>query len=73
VNLILSITDPRGRFVSDLNIDDLMVLDNHKSPEKLDYFQAQTNLPLHVILAIDVSSSIRARLHFEQQAASTFS
>jgi Ca-activated chloride channel homolog len=72
VNLILSITDPKGRFVSDLTADDLKVLDNHKSPAKWTYFQARTNLPLHVILAIDVSSSIRARLHFEQQAASTF-
>jgi Ca-activated chloride channel family protein len=72
VNLILSITDSKGKFVSDLTADDLKVLDNHKSPEKWNYFQARTNLPLHVILAIDVSSSIRARLHFEQRAASTF-
>jgi Ca-activated chloride channel family protein len=72
VNLILSVTDPKGRFVSDLTADDLKVFDNHKSPEKWNYFQARTNLPLDVILAIDVSSSIRARLHFEQQAASTF-
>jgi Ca-activated chloride channel homolog len=72
VNLILSITDQKGRFVSDLVADDLKVLDDHKSPQKWNYFQARTNLPLHVILAIDVSSSIRARLHFEQQAASAF-
>ena len=72
VNLILSITDSKGRFVSDLTADELKLLDNHKSPERWNYFQARTNLPLHVILAIDVSSSIRARLHFEQQAASTF-
>jgi VWFA-related protein len=72
VNLILSITDKKGRFVSDLTPEDLKVLDNRKSPERWNYFQARTNLPLHVILAIDVSSSIRARLHFEQQAASTF-
>ena len=72
VNLILSITDSKGRFVSNLTADDLKLLDNHKSPEKWNYFQSRTNLPLHVILAIDVSSSIRSRLHFEQQAASTF-
>ena len=72
VNLILSITDMKGRFVSDLTAGDLKLLDNHTSPEKWNYFQARTNLPLHVILAVDVSSSIRARLHFEQQAAITF-
>ena len=72
VNLILSVTDSKGRFVDNLSSDDLKLLDNHKPPEKWNYFQARTNLPLHVILAIDVSSSIRARLHFEQRAASTF-
>jgi Ca-activated chloride channel family protein len=72
VNLILSVTDAKGRFVGDLTAEDLKVLDNHKSPEKWTYFQARTNLPLSVILAIDISSSVRDRLHFEQQAASTF-
>lgn len=67
VNLILSITDMKGRFVSDLTVGDLKLIDNHKSPEKWHYFQARTNLPLHVILAIDVSSSIRARLHFDSK------
>jgi len=72
VNLILSVTDSRGRFVDNLTADDFRLLDNHKSPQRLTYFQARTNLPLRVILAIDVSSSIRDRLRFEQQAASIF-
>lgn len=72
VTLILSITDSKGRFVGNLTADDLKLFDNHRSPAKWNYFQARTNLPLHVILAIDVSSSIRARLRFEQQAAGTF-
>jgi Ca-activated chloride channel family protein len=72
VSLILSITDQKGRFVSDLTAADLKLLDDHKTPRKWNYFQARTDLPLHVILAIDVSSSIRSRLNFEQKAASTF-
>ncbi len=72
VNLIFSVTDSKGRFVGNLTADDLKLLDNHKSPEKWTYFQARTNLPLRVILAVDISSSIRERLHFEQQAASAF-
>jgi Ca-activated chloride channel homolog len=72
VNLVLSVTDSKGRFVDNLTADDLKLLDNHKPPEKWNYFQARTNLPLHVILAIDVSSSIRDRLRFEEQAASIF-
>lgn len=72
VSLILSVTDAKGRFVDDLTAADLRLLDNHESPAKWNYFQAHTDLPLHVILAIDVSSSIRERLQFEQRAASTF-
>jgi Ca-activated chloride channel family protein len=72
VNLILTVTDSKRRFVDSLTADDFRLLDNHKLPAKWSYFQARTNLPLHVILAIDVSSSIRDRLRFEQQAASHF-
>jgi Ca-activated chloride channel family protein len=72
VNLFLSITDAKGRFVDNVTAGDLKLLDNHKSPEKWNYFQARTNLPLRVILAVDVSSSVRERLRFEQQAASAF-
>ena len=72
VNLILSVTDSKGRFVDNLTVDDFRLLDNHKSPERWTYFQARTNLPLHVILAVDISSSIRERLRFEQRAASHF-
>ncbi len=72
VNLFLSVTDSKGRFISDLTANDLQLLDDHKPPAKWSYFQARTNLPLRVILAVDVSTSIRERLHFEQQAASAF-
>jgi Ca-activated chloride channel family protein len=72
VNLILTVTDSKGRFVDNLTADEFRLLDNHKPPARWTYFQTRTNLPLHVILAIDVSSSIRERLRFEKQAASIF-
>jgi hypothetical protein len=72
VTLILSVTDSKGRFVDDLTADDLKLLDNHKSPAKWNYFQARTNLPLHVILAIDVSSSIRERCHSSRKRRAPF-
>lgn len=72
VNLFFSVTDSKGRVVDNLTADDLKLMDNNKSPLKWNYFQARTNLPLSVILAIDVSSSVRDRLRFEQQAASVF-
>jgi Ca-activated chloride channel homolog len=72
VNVILTVTDSKGRFVDSLTSDDIKLLDNHKAPDKWNYFQTRTNLPLSVILAVDVSSSVRDRLQFEQKAASTF-
>ena len=72
VNLVLSVTDSRGRFVNNLTADDLQLLDNHKPPERWNYFQARTDLPLRVVLAVDISSSVRDRFRFEQQAASSF-
>jgi VWFA-related protein len=72
VNLILSVTDSKGRFVGDLTADDLKVLDNHQPPAKWNYFQVRTNVPLRVVLAVDVSSSVRDRFRFEQRAASSF-
>src|ERR1035438_2900130 len=72
VNLILAVTDHKGRFVDNLTANDFKLLDNHKSPAKWNYFQSRTDLSLHVILAIDVRASISERLGFEQRAAGAF-
>jgi len=72
VNLLLSVTDSKGRFVNNMKKEDLRVLDSHQPPEKWNYFQSGTDLPLRVALLIDVSSSIRGRFRFEQQAATAF-
>jgi VWFA-related protein len=72
VNLIFTVTDSKGRFISDLPQSSFQLLDNHLAPRTVEYFQQQTNLPLHVALLIDLSDSIRGRFKFEQEAASTF-
>ena len=72
VNLIFTVTDKKGRFVSSLTQDEVKVLDNELPPEAVTYFQAQTDLPLRVALLVDTSDSITGRFNFEQAAASTF-
>jgi Ca-activated chloride channel homolog len=72
VSLLLTVTDSRRKFVPSLTEEDLQLLDNHQPPEHLTYFQTRTDLPLRVILLIDISSSIQARFPFEQQAATAF-
>src|ERR1700704_3513296 len=72
VNLLLSVTNHKGRFVQDLNPTDLVISDNGEPPDKITYFQRQTDLPLRVALVIDTSDSIKYRFAFEQKSAEAF-
>ncbi len=72
VNLVLSVTDRRGRFVEHLNPSDLVISDNGELADKITYFQRQTDLPLRVALVVDTSNSVTRRLAFEKHAAEAF-
>src|SRR5690348_12963677 len=72
VNLIFTVTDKHGHFVNNLTQDQVQVLDNHEPPDRITYFQAQTDLPLRVALLVDTSDSVASRFAFEQRAAAAF-
>jgi VWFA-related protein len=72
VDLVFTVTDKNGKFVTGLNQSSFGLLDDHKQPEAVFRFYQQTNLPLRVGIMLDTSSSIRQRFKFEQDAASTF-
>lgn len=72
VSLILTVTNKRGHFVRDLNEADFNILDNGRAPDRITYFQPQTNLPLRVALVIDTSDSVTYRFNFERKAAAGF-
>jgi len=72
VYLIFTVTDSKGHFIKDLQLNDFALLDDQKAPAQVFSFQQQTNLPLRVGLLIDSSTSIRQRFEFEQQAATEF-
>jgi VWFA-related protein len=72
VNLVFTVTDSRGRLVSDLQRDSFTLMDNQKVPQHISYFQQQSDLPLRVALLIDLSDSVRSRFRFEQEAAIVF-
>ena len=72
VDLVFTVTDKHGRFISDLKQSDFALLDDQKAPERVYSFTQQTNLPLRVGIAIDTSTSIRTRFQFEQQASIEF-
>jgi len=71
VNLLYTVTDKKGRFVSNLTRDDFEIVEN-KKPQKILEFTAETDLPLRLAILIDTSNSIRERFRFIQEAAINF-
>jgi len=71
VNMLFTVTDRKGRFVTDLVKDDFQVFEN-KTPQSIAEFTAETDLPLRLGILIDTSNSIRERFKFEQEAAISF-
>jgi VWFA-related protein len=72
VNVVFTVTTPGGRFVRNLSLDELNVLDNQKPPERINYFRQQSDLPLRVALLVDLSDSIKERFEYEKIAAAAF-
>jgi len=71
VNLLYTVTDKKGRFVSDLTKNDFEIFEN-KRPQQILEFTAETDLPLRLAILLDTSNSIRERFHFIQEAATDF-
>ncbi len=72
VNLIFTVTDKKGRFITGLQRENFGLLDDGRPPEAVLRFEQQTNLPLRVGIMLDTSSSIRQRFQFEQDSAIEF-
>lgn len=71
VNMLFTVTDKKGRFVTDLNRNEFEVFENKKQQNILE-FTSETDLPLRLAILIDTSNSIRDRFHFQQEAATNF-
>ena len=71
VNMLFTVTDKKGRFITDLNKDDFEVIENKKK-QAIQEFTAESDLPLRLAILVDTSSSIRDRFKFEQEAAIEF-
>ena len=69
--MLYTVTDRKGRFVTNLTKDDFEVIDS-KKPQSILEFSAETDLPLRLGILIDTSNSIRDRFKFEQEAAIEF-
>src|SRR5688572_13699768 len=71
VNVLYSVTDKKGRFVTDLSKDDFQVQEGKRLQNILE-FTAETDLPLRLAILIDTSNSVRDRFRFIQEAAIEF-
>jgi Ca-activated chloride channel homolog len=71
VPLLFTVSDRKGRFITDLEQKDFKVSDNRK-PQQLIGFARESDLPLRIGVLIDTSNSIRERFRFEQEAAIQF-
>ncbi len=71
VNILFTVADKKGRFVTNLGREDFEVFETKKNQNILE-FTAETNLPLRLGILIDTSNSIRDRFRFIQDAANEF-
>jgi Ca-activated chloride channel homolog len=71
VSMLYTVSDKKGRFVTDLSKGDFEVFES-KKPQAIIEFSAESDLPLRLAVLIDTSNSVRERFHFQQEAATAF-
>lgn len=71
VDLLYTVADKKGKFITNLKKEDFKVFEDDKS-QVITNFISETDLPLTIALLVDTSGSIRDKLRFEQEAAIEF-
>jgi Ca-activated chloride channel homolog len=71
VNMLFTVSDKKGRFITNLVKDDFQIFEE-KKPQSILEFIAESDLPLRLGVVIDTSNSIRERFKFQQEAAVEF-
>jgi Ca-activated chloride channel homolog len=71
VNVFVNVTDADGAPVGGLKQDDFELTEDG-IPQKIAYFERQTDMPLSLVLAIDTSGSVRKDLDIEKREAHEF-
>ena len=71
VNLLFTVADRKGKFVTNLRKEDFKVYEDNQ-PQVISNFSSESNLPLTIALLVDTSGSIRDKLKFEEEAAIEF-
>ena len=72
VNLTFTVTNQHGHFVSNLVPSDFTIQDNGEPPERITYFENQSELPLRLAIVIDSSDSVGYVFNDEKRSAEAF-
>jgi Ca-activated chloride channel family protein len=72
VSLALTVTDHHHHFVRNLAPSDFTILDNGEPPERITYFESQSELPLRLAIVIDTSDSVTYAFDDEKDSATYF-
>ncbi|MGD0014854.1 MAG: VWA domain-containing protein [Bryobacteraceae bacterium] len=71
VNVLFTVTDKKGRFITNLDRNDFEVVEGSHAQKILE-FTAESDVPLRLAILVDTSNSIRERFRFIQEAAIDF-
>jgi Ca-activated chloride channel homolog len=71
VDVFVNVTDADGAPVGGLKQEDFQLTEDGV-PQKITYFERQTDMPLSLVLAIDTSGSVRKDLDLEKREAHEF-
>jgi Ca-activated chloride channel homolog len=71
VDVFVNVSDSNGAPVSGLTLQDFALREDG-CPQRIAYFEQETNVPLSIVLAIDTSGSTRKDLPLEKEAAREF-
>jgi len=72
VNLTFTVIDRHGHFVRNLAPSDFTIQDNGEPPERITYFESQSELPLRLAIVIDSSDSVGYAFNDEKRSAAVF-
>lgn len=71
VNVLFTVSDRKGHFVTSLPREKFRVFDDNQK-QVITHFSSETELPLTIALLIDASGSVLDKVDFEREAAITF-
>src|SRR6266850_4162565 len=71
VNVVATVTDDKGRYISDLSQDDLIIEEDGK-PQTISFFNQSNDLPVSVGLTLDTSGSMERKIDTATRALDRF-